>query len=50
MSDPTFKTRAELEAWAAGKARVCATKAQMLSVIKTVQRVTLAHKHLLGDN
>jgi hypothetical protein len=47
MSDPTFTTRAELEAWVKSEALKCGTdKRKQLAALPTIRRVTLAHVHL----
>ena len=53
MTDPTFKTRAELVAWARQRARfpdptLPVRKAQ-LAALEDIRRVTLAHGHLLQE-
>jgi hypothetical protein len=60
MTDSTFKTREELEAWAALEGRAAnmiaklkgddiARHAAVSAIIDRVKAVTLAHSHLLGD-
>lgn len=53
-SDPTFQTRAELEAWAARTAReaqahhVMGERTSVLEALAVISRVTLAHPHLFA--
>lgn len=49
--DPTFATRAELEAWARQRCRYPdpAPDAR-LRALEDIKRVTLAHAHLLAEN
>lgn len=47
MTDPTFTTRRELEAWAVAHVRVSIQAFGMTQVMHDIVRVTLAHAHLL---
>jgi hypothetical protein len=54
MTDPTFQTRAELEAWAVETARWAnctpgQTMRARLEALDRIRRVTLAHVHLKED-
>lgn len=47
--DPKFETRAELEAWAAKLMQDAASSDAQIPALGIIQRVTLAHSHLIGD-
>ena len=52
-SDPTFTTLAELQAWAAQRARypdpTLPVKQAQLAALADIRRVTMAHSHLIGS-
>ena len=50
-SDPSFTSRAELDAWVAKRAKEASSKLPtgQLAALRIIRRVVLAHAHLLGE-